>query len=100
MVKRHLGDTVASDAINTLIVDGMASILTKLEHPMVRFPKFEIQDYQPGKNLIATAVYETNPEITLGKYKKIKLNFRKFPFPTPIFSTKLKIFVNNSLASS
>lgn len=35
MVKRHLGDTVASDAINTLIVDGMASILTKLEHPMV-----------------------------------------------------------------
>lgn len=70
MVKRHLGDSVASDAINTLIVDGMTSILSKLEHPMIRFPKFEIQDYQPGKNLIATAVYETNPEITLGKYKK------------------------------
>ncbi|MDI7189510.1 trigger factor [Leptospira santarosai] len=73
MVKRHLGDTVAGDAINTLIVDGMTSILAKLEHPMIRFPKFEIQDYQPGKNLIATAVYETNPEITLGKYKKIKV---------------------------
>ncbi|MBM9502222.1 trigger factor [Leptospira sp. 201903071] len=73
MVKRHLGDAVASDAINTLIVDGMTSIITKLEHPMVRFPKFEIQDYQPGKTLIATAVYETNPEITLGKYKKVKI---------------------------
>lgn len=73
MVKRHLGDTVASDAINALIVDGMTSILTKLEHPMIRFPKFEIQDYQPGKNLIATAVYETKPEIILGKYKKIKI---------------------------
>ncbi|WP_000384981.1 trigger factor, partial [Leptospira interrogans] len=73
MVKRHLGDSVASDAINTLIVDGMTSILSKLEHPMIRFPKFEIQDYQPGKNLIATAIYETNPEITLGKYKKIKI---------------------------
>ncbi|MDV6235240.1 trigger factor [Leptospira ellisii] len=73
LVKRHLGDSIASDAINTLIVDGMTSIITKLEYPMIRFPKFEIQDYQPGKTLVATAVYETNPEITLGKYKKIKI---------------------------
>ncbi|PJZ31517.1 trigger factor [Leptospira kmetyi] len=73
LVKKQLGDAVASDAINNLILDGMTSILTKLEHPMVRFPKFEIQDYQPGKTLVATAVYETNPEITLGKYKKVKI---------------------------
>ncbi|TGM99269.1 trigger factor [Leptospira yasudae] len=73
LVKKQLGDAVASDAINNLIIDGMTSILTKLEHPMVRFPKFEIQDYQPGKTLVATAVYETNPEVTLGKYKKVKV---------------------------
>ncbi|PJZ56546.1 trigger factor [Leptospira barantonii] len=73
LVKKQLGDAVASDAINNLILDGMTSILTKLEYPMVRFPKFEIQDYQPGKTLVATAVYETNPEITLGKYKKVKV---------------------------
>ncbi|EMJ93313.1 trigger factor [Leptospira alstonii] len=73
MVKRHLGDTIASDAINTLITDAVSSILTKLEHPIVRFPKFEIQDYQPGKNLVATAVYETVPEVNLGKYKKVKI---------------------------
>ncbi|TGK37532.1 trigger factor [Leptospira gomenensis] len=73
LVKRHLGDSIASDAINTLIVDGMTSIITKLEYPMIRFPKFEIQEYQPEKTLVATAVYETNPEITLGKYKKLKI---------------------------
>ncbi|EMY79677.1 trigger factor [Leptospira weilii serovar Ranarum str. ICFT] len=73
MVKRHLGDSIASDAIHTLITDAVSSIITKLEHPIVRFPKFEIQDYQPGKTLIATAVYETAPEVNLGKYKKIKI---------------------------
>ncbi|PJZ70071.1 trigger factor [Leptospira perolatii] len=73
MVKRHLGDSVASDAIQILLVDSMNSISGNLEHKMVRFPKFEIQDYQPGKTLIATAVYDTEPEVSLGKYKKIKI---------------------------
>lgn len=73
MVKRHLGDSVASDAINILLVDSVDSLREKLEHKMVRFPKFTIDDYVPEKSLVATAVYDTEPEVSLGKYKKIKI---------------------------
>ncbi|TGL63002.1 trigger factor [Leptospira sarikeiensis] len=73
MVKRHLGDSVANDAINLLLVESISELSGKLEHKMVRFPKFTVEDYVPGKSLVATAVYDTDPEVSLGKYKKIKI---------------------------
>ncbi|PJZ66361.1 trigger factor [Leptospira wolffii] len=73
MVKRHLGDSVANDAINLLLVDSISELSSKLEYKMVRFPKFTVEDYVPGKSLVATAVYDSEPEVTLGKYKKIKI---------------------------
>ncbi|TGK17399.1 trigger factor [Leptospira fluminis] len=73
MVKRHLGDSVASDAINLLLFESVDSLKDQLEHKMVRFPKFTVEDYVPEKSLVATAVYDTEPEVTLGKYKKIKI---------------------------
>ncbi|TGK00704.1 trigger factor [Leptospira semungkisensis] len=73
MVKRHLGDSVANDAINLLLAETVSDLSGKLEHKMVRFPKFTVEDYIPGKSLLATAVYDSEPEVTLGKYKKIKI---------------------------
>ncbi len=73
MVKRHLGDSVANDAINLLLVESISDLSGKLEHKMVRFPKFTVEDYVPGKSLVASAIYDTEPEVSLGKYKKIKI---------------------------
>ncbi|TGK43761.1 trigger factor [Leptospira andrefontaineae] len=97
MVKRHLGDSVANDAINLLLLETVSELSGKLEHKIVRFPKFTVEDYVPEKSLVATAVYDTDPEVSLGKYKKIKIKLPEVQVTDEDITEELQ-FVRKQLA--
>ncbi|PJZ50035.1 trigger factor [Leptospira saintgironsiae] len=97
MVKRHLGDSVANDAINLLLLETVSDLSGKLEHKIVRFPKFTVEDYVPEKSLVATAVYDTDPEVSLGKYKKIKIKLPEVQVTDEDITEELQ-FVRKQLA--
>lgn len=77
LVEKMLGDSVSEDAINLLIQDSFIELYPKLEFTPVYPPKFSVLSFDRGKSLVVKGVYETRPEVTLGKYKKNKIEVRK-----------------------
>jgi len=73
VVEQILGDSVSDGAINILIKDTFQEIYAALEHQPISVPKFEVETFDRKKNLIVKTTFDTKPEITLPKYKKMKI---------------------------
>jgi|JI8StandDraft_1071087.scaffolds.fasta_scaffold65351_2 trigger factor len=72
-VEKMLGDSVAEDAINFTLNDGIQEFFPKLDPKPFRIPKFEVESFDRTKGFTAKTVYITFPEVTLPKFKKIKI---------------------------
>ncbi|WCL48511.1 trigger factor [Leptospira sp. GIMC2001] len=72
-VEKMLGDSVGEDAINFVLQDAMSDLFPKLEFIPIRFPRFEVESFDRAKGFTAKATYDTRPEVTLPKYKKVKI---------------------------
>ncbi|MCE9500999.1 MAG: trigger factor [Leptospira sp.] len=73
IVEQMLGDAVADDAINILLKETFQEIYSALEHQPISVPKFEVEQFDRKKTLIVKATFDTRPEVTLPKYKKMKV---------------------------
>lgn len=72
-VEKMLGDSVAEDAINFSLNEGIVEFFPKLDPKPFRMPKFNVDTFDRGKGFTAKTVYLTYPEVTLPKIKKVKI---------------------------
>jgi trigger factor len=72
-IEKILGDSVAEDAINFALNDAIVQIFPKLDPIPLRIPRFEVEQFDRTKGFTAKANYDTYPEVTLPKYKKVKI---------------------------
>jgi len=72
LIEKHLGESIASEAARELIAGTFQKIAEKLDPPPISIPQFEVESFQRGKGATFTGVYDTYPEVKIGKYKKIK----------------------------
>lgn len=75
-IKKLLGDSVFDDAVNFTLNDAIIEIFPKLDPKPFRFPRFTIEDEKLDrtKGFTAKAIYDTFPEVSLPKYKKVKVD--------------------------
>ncbi|WP_228370892.1 trigger factor family protein [Leptospira biflexa] len=73
MVEKVLGDSVMDDAANIMLNQAMADLFDKLEHKPIRLPQFQMETFDKNTGAKAKATYDTKPEVTLPKLKKIKI---------------------------
>ncbi len=73
MVEKVLGDSVIDDAANIMLNNAMADLFDKLEHKPIRIPQFQVESFDRKTGAKAKTTYDTKPEITLPKLKKIKI---------------------------
>jgi len=73
IAEKHLGESVAGDAVRQLISDTFQSIAEDLDPVPLSMPTFEVESFDREKGAVYTGEYETHPEVKLGKYKKIKV---------------------------
>ncbi len=73
MVEKILGDSVTEDAVNIILQDGMNQIISTIEPAPLRFPQFKVDEFNRQKSLVVSATYFTQSEVTLNKYKKMKI---------------------------
>ncbi|MDF3820676.1 trigger factor [Leptospira sp. 96542] len=73
MVEKVLGDSVMDEAANIMLNQAMADLFDKLEHKPIRLPQFQMETFDRKTGAKAKATYDTKPEVTLPKLKKIKI---------------------------
>ncbi|GBF50489.1 trigger factor 1 [Leptospira ryugenii] len=73
MVEKVLGESVMDDAANIMLNHAMAELFDKLEHKPIRIPQFQVETFDRKTGAKAKATYDTKPEVTLPKLKKIKI---------------------------
>jgi trigger factor len=73
MVEKVLGDSVTDEAANIMLNNAMADIFDKLEHKPIRLPQFNVETFDRKSGAKAKTTYDTKPEVTLPKLKKIKI---------------------------
>ncbi|MCC5815094.1 MAG: trigger factor [Leptospira sp.] len=98
-IKKILGDSVTEDAINHTLNDAIIELFPKLDPKPFRIPRFNIQDEKldRSKGFSAVGVYDTFPEVTLPKYKKIKVDTYEIKPSDADIQKELEI-IQNSLA--
>lgn len=77
MVKKALGDSVAADAVNILLNDTIEELYPKFDFVPLRAPKVEIEKFERHNTLVAKAVYERSPEVELGEYKNLPMDYEE-----------------------
>ena len=74
IVERMYGDEIFyEDAFNEVAGEAFEEGLKENNIEAVSKPEVEIKQIEKGKDLIFTAVVQTKPEVTLGKYKGIQV---------------------------
>ncbi len=76
MVEKILGESVMDDAANIMLNDGMAEIFDKLEPKPIRYPRFSVEAFDRKTGAKAKGTYDTKPEVSVPKLKKIKIQTR------------------------
>lgn len=75
MIEQMYGREVFyEDAANALIPDAYDNALEECTEDIVSSPKIEVTQIESGKSFIFTAEVALKPEVTLGKYKGIKVD--------------------------
>ena len=75
MIEQMLGkDVFYEDAANALIPDAYEKALEECTEKIVSSPKVDIVQIESGKPFIFTAEVALKPEVTLGKYKGVKVD--------------------------
>lgn len=74
MIEKMYGSAIFyEDAANELIPDAYEKALDECEEEIVSAPKIDVTQIEKGKDFIFTAEVAVKPEVTLGKYKGIKV---------------------------
>ena len=75
MIEKMYGPAIFyEDAANELIPDAYEKALDECEVEIVSAPKIDVTQIEKGKDFIFTAEVAVKPEVTLGKYKGIKVD--------------------------
>ena len=75
MIEKMYGPAIFyEDAANSLIPDAYEKALDECEEEIVSAPKIDVTQIEKGKDFIFTAEVAVKPEVTLGKYKGIKVD--------------------------
>lgn len=75
MIEQMYGKGVfLEDAANILIPDAYAKALDECEEEIVSQPSIEVTQIEEGKPFIFTATVAVKPEVSLGKYKGVKID--------------------------
>lgn len=75
MIEQMYGKSVFyEDAANALIPDAYDAALDECTEDIVSSPKIEVTQIESGKPFIFTAEVALKPEVTLGKYKGVKVD--------------------------
>ncbi len=75
MIEQMYGKGVfLEDAANILIPDAYAEALDECEEEIVSQPSIEVTQIEEGKPFIFTATVALKPEVSLGKYKGVKID--------------------------
>ena len=75
MIEQMYGKSVFyEDAANSLIPDAYDKALEECEEQIVSSPKIDVTQLEAGKPFIFTAEVALKPEVTLGKYKGVKVD--------------------------
>jgi len=75
MIEQMYGKEVFyEDAANALIPEAYDKALEECEEEIVSSPKIEVTQIEAGKPFIFTAEVALKPEVTLGKYKGVKVD--------------------------
>ena len=75
MIEKMYGPAIFyEDAANELIPDAYEKALDECEEEIVSAPKIDVTQIEKGKDFIFTADVAVKPEVTLGKYKGIKVD--------------------------
>ena len=75
MIEKMYGPAIFyEDAANELIPDAYEKALDECEEEIVSAPKIDVTQIEKGKAFIFTAEVAVKPEVTLGKYKGIKVD--------------------------
>ena len=72
--KRYGKEIFYEDAANALIPDAYADEMENCELDIVSQPKIDVIQLESGKPFIFTAEVATKPEVSLGKYKGVKVD--------------------------
>ena len=90
MVEKQYGPEIFyEDTFNEIVPEEYERELTENKIEAVSRPNIEIKQMGKGQDLIFTAVVQTKPEVSLGKYKVINHTYFKVNY-TVSFSTFLK----------
>ena len=74
LIERTYGSSIFyEDTFNEIVPDIYEKELKENNIEAVSRPEIEISQMEKGKDLIFTAIVQTKPEVTLGKYKGIEL---------------------------
>ncbi len=75
MIEQMYGKEVFyEDAANIIIPDAYDKAVSECTEEIVSTPKVEVVQIEAGKNFIFTAEVALKPEVTLGKYKGVKID--------------------------
>ena len=75
MIEQMYGKEVFyEDAVNALIPDAYDKALEECTEEIVSSPKIDVTQLEAGKSFIFTAEVALKPEVTLGKYKGVKVD--------------------------
>ncbi len=75
MIEKMYGPAIFyEDAANELIPDAYEKALDECEEEIVSAPKIDVTQIEKGKDFIFAAEVAVKPEVTLGKYKGIKVD--------------------------
>lgn len=75
MIEKMYGkDVFYEDAANELIPGAYAKALEECEEDIVSQPEIEVTQLEAGKPFIFTATVALKPEVSLGKYKGVKID--------------------------
>lgn len=74
MIEQMYGAAIFyEDAANELIPDAYEKVLDECEEEIVSSPKIDVTQIEKGKPFIFTAEVALKPDVTLGKYKGVKV---------------------------
>lgn len=74
IIEKMYGKNVfCQDAANDLIYEEYPAVLDECEESIVSDPEFDVTQLEAGKPFIFTALVALKPELSLGKYKGIKV---------------------------
>jgi len=74
-VRKILGNSVMEEAIEYTVSEGLKNIYPSLEPRPFRYPRFRLEEetLDRSKGFTVVGVYDTYPEVTLPKIRKIKI---------------------------